>query len=249
MNNQMGTTAEEKAEFEECDAIVKSDGPAVMRLGEALTRIREKKLYRCAGMTFKEYVWDRLQLKEAHAYRLLDAYEVKNSPIGEFLVNEGQARELVRVPAAARPAVMAEVSGSGKVVTAQAIKQAAKRIVEPQAPIEVDAVGKPIPAGLLDSWHRALEIAREGHRSVTALRSSFRTADESDDPVFNEVNISSILSSLGGVYTGFSKIKPHAVCHTCQGLRSSKCAACRGRGFVSKDFWDHCVPIEFKGAA
>lgn len=248
-----GTTAEiepltnaEQTELLECEAVVRADIGAAFRVGAALRRIRDGRLYRCTGLTFREYAREKFGIGEAYAFRLIEAYAVKNSPIGELITNEAQARAIAKVPVADRAAVIDAVFVSGNAVTADAIKNAAKRIVKPKEPVEVHSVGKPIPKGMLESWHRCVEIAKEGHRTISAMKSTLRTADEAQDPAYNEVNLSSMMATLSGIYFCFSKVKPYAVCHTCQGLRSSKCAACRGRGFVSKDFYENCVPVEFK---
>lgn len=251
MTNQITKTLspEESARFFGLIKIVETNLAGFYAVGKALAEIRESRLYREEFATWEDFCRQRFEITKTHANRLIEAAEIEMTPMGVKITSERQARELMKVPTEKRQEVMGAVSSSGKVVTANAIKNAAKQILRPPEPIELDLVGKAIPKVLLESWHRCSEIAKAGHHATSLLRSTIRAASESDDPAYREVDLSAMLSSLGGIYTGFSRVKPHAVCHACQGLRSGKCAACKGRGFVSKDFWDYCVPVEFKGAA
>lgn len=72
-------------------------------VGNALAVIRDSRLYRYEYATFEEYCDLRWGLKQAYAYRLMDAAGVvntlKSSPIGELLpANESQTRPLTSLP-------------------------------------------------------------------------------------------------------------------------------------------------------
>lgn len=74
MKNEL-TVVEETRLLELID-LVNSGMVAVLQVGEALTEIRDRKLYRKSHETFQEFAEDNFQISRAKAYRLIDAAEV-----------------------------------------------------------------------------------------------------------------------------------------------------------------------------
>jgi N6-adenosine-specific RNA methylase IME4 len=94
----------EQQEVEAIETTIARDKDAFLRVGEALSKMRDdpRKLYRQYG-TFEAYCRDRWGFGKSHVYRLITAQEVienlKSSPIGELLpANEAQTRELAVLP-------------------------------------------------------------------------------------------------------------------------------------------------------
>ena len=130
-----------------------------------------------------------------------------------------------------------------------------------EATIEVcDATGLPIPEEIIGFWDRNGEV-QELMSHVSSVRSKLRHAQEKDDPLFREINFTDAIANLNQVYTDLERAKCHAVCPDCSGIAPSlidhlkaggkkesyqRCATCKGRGFVSKFFWETCVPIEIR---
>src|SRR5262249_43089620 len=83
---------------------------AFVRLGEALTEIRDDQLYLVDHASFQEYCEARWEISRGHAYRLIEAAEVVRklrevSPKGDTPRHETHARALA--PLKERPEEMA----------------------------------------------------------------------------------------------------------------------------------------------
>lgn len=109
------------------------------RVAEALKEIHAEKLYKKEYATFEEFCMDEYGIQRAHAYRLIEAADVKASvsPIGDKITTESQARELAKLPVKQRVKVLRQVIAKGS-VTAKAIREAS-----PKA-IDVEPITKPI---------------------------------------------------------------------------------------------------------
>lgn len=99
-------------------------------VGEALTDIRDNRLYRETHDTFEAYCRDRWDLDRVRAYQLMGAAEVLRVLGGdekEGPANESQAREMLTLVHVAGPEtvkeVWKEVKASGKPITAQVVRQ------------------------------------------------------------------------------------------------------------------------------
>ena len=89
--------AEQRANrLRELEEVIDRGLETFVEVGRALQGIRDAQLYRATHTSFAEYVKERFGISRPHAYRLIDAAEVKValSPIGDIR-NEAQARELV----------------------------------------------------------------------------------------------------------------------------------------------------------
>ncbi len=138
---------------------------------------------------------------------------------------------------------------NGEISTHAAVEKIAEKKKEgskEKEAVELDKVGRPIPKKILELWHQSQDECKTALDALSVVRSSLRHAQESKNPCYREVNFSSTISNLDSAYGDLKRIAPHAVCHVCQGLLPDNCPPCKGRGFVSKYFWDICVPSEFK---
>lgn len=235
-------TTSEANRLEQLTKTVRDNLEGAFAVGLALAEIKGAKLYRAEFDSFEDFCRERFSLARAHAYRLIESAEIKMSPVGDKIQNERQARAISAVPESEREAVMQRVVESGP-VTAKAIAAAAK---ETPPAVELDKEGRGIPPSILPLWQRADAAGKEAADMVSKIRGALKAGQAADDLVFGELAISSLLASLDNLYADLKRIRPHAVCHVCHGVRAAKCRACKGRGFVSKFFWDTCVPEEFK---
>jgi hypothetical protein len=72
--NYVGPLSEsEQKELQECEADIES---GLIKMANALIKIRDKKLYRAQYGTFEAYCKARWDIKKSHAYRLLNAAEI-----------------------------------------------------------------------------------------------------------------------------------------------------------------------------
>jgi hypothetical protein len=102
-----------------------------IEVGEALSAIREHRLYRETHSTFEDYCREKWGMSRSNAFKIMSeaaaAQSVDNCP----QINRGQARELARVEPEQRQAVVEKaIQATGGKLTAAAIKEAAKP--EPQ---------------------------------------------------------------------------------------------------------------------
>ena len=97
-------TASEQQELDRCEKTISKGWNSFIEVGEALSEIRDAKLYRDSHERFEDYCRAKLQYQKSQAYRLMDAARVVRliSPIGEVSVDgvtrptcEAQVRPLV----------------------------------------------------------------------------------------------------------------------------------------------------------
>lgn len=104
-------TASESTALAEHEAVIERGIKTFYEVGMALADIRDRKLYRAEYGTFEEYAEKRWQMTRSRAYQMIDAANVVSTIVDTELpppANEGQARELGRVPETERASVWAE---------------------------------------------------------------------------------------------------------------------------------------------
>lgn len=106
----------------ECEDRIERGLQTFVEVGTALAMIRDNKLYRAKYTTFALYCEHRWGFSDRRARQIIDAAEIGTIVPVE---NEGQARELARVPEAERAEVWAKANEStGGKPTAAAIREA-----------------------------------------------------------------------------------------------------------------------------
>ncbi len=118
----------ETRERDEYETIIRNGWNTFLEVGRALSKIREKRLYREHHRTFEEYCRQRWDFSKTHANRLIEAAAVADvlTPIGVKVKSESHVRALVWLPpqkivAAWRKAEA--LAGEGE-VTARLVRQA-----------------------------------------------------------------------------------------------------------------------------
>jgi hypothetical protein len=104
-------TVAESTALAEHEAVIERGIKTFYEVGLALADIRDRNLYRADYGTFEEYAEQRWQMSRSRAYQMIDAAGVVSTIVDTELpppANEGQARELGRVPEPERAAVWAE---------------------------------------------------------------------------------------------------------------------------------------------
>lgn len=129
-----------------------------VEVGEALSDIRDARLYRATHGTFESYCAEKWGMTKTHCNRLISSAEVAQSlaPIGaKSITTESQARELARVEPARREEVIrkADLATGGK-ITAAAIKEAAAPAKEIVVTVEDAAPRRrhPSPTFSMEDW-------------------------------------------------------------------------------------------------
>lgn len=240
MKNEI--TKLEAGRLADLEIVIEKGKRSFVEVGNALAEIRNARLYRKEFKTFDGYCEAKWGWTRSYACRLIESAEIKLLPIGNRITNEGQARELSAVEPERRESVMATVVAAGP-VTAKAIKVAAAVVVDA---VRLDGCKRPIPAKLVPLWDRADGEASDGMAAISKIRTALCHAQKNEDVIYREMNFSATITALNNAYTDMKRVKPFSVCYICHGLRSDKCEACKGRGFLSKFFYDQCVPEELK---
>lgn len=114
---------QESKRLNELESIIKLHGSAFIAVGDALTEIRDKKLYRSEYATFEAYCKDVWGWSASRSRQLCTAASVAKSVTNVTLPNEGCARELATVPTEQRQEVLDKAAATGK-VTAKSIREA-----------------------------------------------------------------------------------------------------------------------------
>lgn len=266
--NNITFTKEQLSIRDECINIVKGGLQTFLSVASAILQLKTDKLFLATHESFKDFCREVLGIEESHAYRLIDAAEVKESlpkRMADKITNERQARALVPVPEDRRVEVIKKAAEQGP-LTEKSIRAAAEIILEPQnsptgepkriekmgksenelaknghvKPVkELDDLGTIIPDDALPFWNRRPEV-QELLTQITKIKSALNRAHEKEDPMYANVS-NTIIADLTQAYTHLLEAKPYAVCTTCQGTPSFQprgCSFCRNTGLISKWKWD-----------
>jgi len=259
MPEKIPLTPNERKRYEICKKQISDGLQTVFDTGTAIMEIRDSKLYREEFDTFKDFCKQTYKIGEAHAYRMIEAADVKdslkNSPIGEEIKNEAQARELANVPEKLREKLIKQIVKSGVPVTAEAIKEANACLttekkgslkmspigdkIKNDSPIkdavELDRERWPIPAKSLEIWSRKQEI-QELLTGLSRIKCRVEKAD--GDLLFHVRSYQRCLETLNAAYFLLTNFMPYAVCPGCNGQVPKSCTWCLGRGFISEQEWN-----------
>lgn len=125
-------STDEYNELQDAERIIEEGYAAFLKVGLALARVRDSRLYRATHSTFEAYCESRWAISRTRAYELIGSAGITAtlSAIADIPLpqNEGQARELRGLdPEVAAEVMKAAVDEDG-VVTAAAIKSARKAV-------------------------------------------------------------------------------------------------------------------------
>jgi hypothetical protein len=127
-----------RKEHEELCKLLDAELKRFMTHAETLRKIKSLEVYKETHKTFEEFVQSRFGIERAHAYRLIDAAEVKQnlSPIGdkmELPKTESQYREVAKAPPEKQAEVVKKAAEKAaeenRKPTAKDYKQAVKLVV------------------------------------------------------------------------------------------------------------------------
>ncbi len=212
---------------------------------QALTQIRDKKLYRPYG-TLKEFCQRMFGWSDRRTQQVLAAEKVIASLPDKkrtMVRTERQARELSQVPDEQRVDVLKEAKRHGE-ITAKSIKSAAKSVQGRNGEEAVlDNAGIAVPATALPYWNRKSEV-NEIINAVHAIKRKIEAIPK-DDPMYANVGLSGVVGDLKSAINRITGAVPAHVCPYCKG-NANGCKPCHGRGVISEFFWKTAVPQEMK---
>lgn len=108
------------------EAKIKSGLASFIEVGEALSAIRDQRLYLATHGTFEDYCREKWGMSASRARQLVGASSVAQSVTMVTLTSERQARELARVEPERRQEVLeAALAATGGKITAEALRKSA----------------------------------------------------------------------------------------------------------------------------
>jgi phage N-6-adenine-methyltransferase len=149
-------TRQERSRLDVLEEVIEYGLQTFVDVGNALTEIREGRLYRQDYSTFEDYCRDKWGMERRHAYRLMDAAEtVKNVSHGTQILpaNERQARPLSRLepPQQVEAWEMAVEAAHGRVTSAH-VDEAVRQVENGQGRMAVHYSSKK------DDWETPQEL-------------------------------------------------------------------------------------------
>ena len=108
----------------------------------------------------------------------------------------------------------------------------------------IDKVGREIPGEVEPLWKEAAQFETM-LTTLQRVKVYVEKAYNESDLRFRECGQDSFID-IGNAIISLKRVLPYALCPYCQGRTRQNCTACKQRGFVSKFFWDRCVPLEIK---
>lgn len=136
MNTEL--TVSEKAALNGHEIVIERGLTAFTEAGRAMLAISEQRLYRQTHETFADYCADRWGMSDRHVRRLMLAADVVAKmtelvgPMGPIPTSERQARELVGLEPEEAVLVMETVTLTAPMVTATAIAEVRREVVQQQ---------------------------------------------------------------------------------------------------------------------
>jgi hypothetical protein len=241
-------TIQESSRLKQLEKIIKAGEKTFIEVGEALTEIRDNKLYRQEHGTFEKYIQRVWGWNRSHGYQLISAAKIAvetKMSTNVDIPNELAARVLSKIPPPKRSGIISKIVATGKSITANTIKSLSQPPQKPASAIQKDGTGLPIPKEIEPLWNRMPE-AQDLLTKLSSVRGVLRKAQDEKDILFVEVDFTDSQAKLSQVFIDLHRTKPFAVCPTCQGKLPKGCLLCKGRGFISKFCWDNQVPEETK---
>lgn len=236
-------TKTESNRLNKLELIIKEGQATFVTVGEALTEIRDYKLYRQNYETFETYCEDVWGWSASRARQLSIASAVSKAL--PMVTNERAARALAKLPPPKRAGIVQKIVDTGKKVTAAAVAKLAPP--KPKATAIIgDGTGIEVPPEILDLWKRCMADGQEYLSTTSCLRGSLKKSQAEKDLMTVELDFTNDLAILNQLYIDLAQAKPYAVCPQCNGVKPKGCSVCSGRGFVSEFYWKNKVPKETK---
>lgn len=177
----------ESKRFTELESVIRGKIGALFEVGEALSEIKEKRLYRADFKTFSDYCNTVWEFGRMRAYQLIEASETLNAlPVKckTGFTNVRQVNALAKLPKEKRVKVAKQiiksVKSSGAKLTAKVVQAAVAVELgdETPAPTKPAPAAKPEPTGpitpaqfqsLLDAMRQRISGERKEHEKFGVI--------------------------------------------------------------------------------
>ncbi len=225
-------TVPEWLEREKCIMAIRVFDKQRLLAEQALTQIRDKKLYRPYS-TLKEFCQRTFGWSDRRTQQVLAAEKVVASLPDEMRTKvrtERQARELSKHPEEQRPEILDEAvrfhAKNGETPTPKEIKAAADQIGK-----ATDKDGVVIPEGDASYHWRHRSQGDEVLAKIQAAGAAVKELNQ-DDVMWIECELQQTIRALRSAYHLFKGGLPTYVCPKCKGKKPKDCTFCHGRGMI-----------------
>lgn len=232
---------DEKRQLAKCETVIEKGKKAFLDVGNALSEIREGRLYRNAFKTFEAYCDEVHGFSKPRAYQFIEAAEVAvclSTIVDESEVpkKESQLREVAKAPKEKRVDVVQKANerawSEDREPTAKDFKEAVEELIYEDIPDDddkdvIDAVVTKSPAEM------AIENGQVISQVAKLISEAKRQISSIDDSPGTELLVArreSIKRELESVRGSIVVTVPKAVCPRCKG---SGCPQCGNHGWVN----------------
>lgn len=248
-------TAPESKRLVECEGVIEQGQQTFMEVGQALSEIRDGKLYRAKYKTFEQYTEAKWGWGAHRARQIINAVAVQKSVTKVTLLNEAAARQMGEIPEPHRNGVAKKAAkeSGGEPINAAQIKEAAKEIVKPPKAPEKPSGPGPRPPKPVDEEGRAIHpraaaaLARTGEfqaleREAHALKRKILALAAED--IGRELNAQTLANDFKNICTALEWGRPWTSCPLNDPC-TSRCIVCKGSQWNTHNKWNN-HPKEFK---
>jgi hypothetical protein len=223
-------TTPEQNRLEHLEDVISRGMKSFVAVGQALSEIRESRLYRSQYDTFEDYCLERWEFTAARGRQLMSAVEAiaslpEGSPKPE---NAAQASALAAVDEDMRSDVWNEArekaQEEGRPVTARDVKEAASRMAEEEPEDSFQTLGDQNMKSAAPAFKDALEAISHAFDAADALISTSAKA-------WLLTSGSALLKHLRDARDHVKAARPAGLCPMCEG---SGCVKCLDTGWVNK---------------
>jgi hypothetical protein len=143
-------TQTETSKLADLEQVIERGKNTFVEVGNALSEIRDSRIYRATHATFEDYCRERWDWSKRSAYQFIAAAEVVENVrnCAQKPTTESQARPLAKLEPEQQPAAWEKAQDiakeEGKPVTARHVEQAVAQIVTPE-PIRTESDEEEIP--------------------------------------------------------------------------------------------------------
>ena len=227
-------TRSEEKELQINEEIIERGIKSFVDVGQALGEIRNRKLWRGGFDCFNDYLKGRWGFGTSYASRLITGSEVASRC--ERITNEGQARELARIPYTDQEKVLTRAvemaENSNRTLTAEDIRLAAGEptVMTARSPENINN-GEVEHCEL---WDMASDALKE-------LKQITRRLSLHPEGCWLQPHMETLEVRVKNIDTIINGSKPKAPCPECSGGLIKDCDACRDRGWLPKDRYDAII--------
>lgn len=133
-------TSDEKAQLEQCETVIAAGLKSFMDVAEALTLVKEKKLYR-EYRTWEDYCRTRWAISASRSYQITSAMETAKqiqTLTGVSIPNEAVTRELRRYPVEDQPRIAVAAAAIAAAQNREMVKTDIEIVTAPPPPLSED---------------------------------------------------------------------------------------------------------------